>query len=427
MDTKRIYAEEWQTKRYKEYAEHNYYNITSPTIETVTNGIILPAQKYKNEDDLTCFKGGVVDENNRFCENSKHIHEFGTELGSLKSAYEFDKNKLEIRNEKVIYGGILYKHFGHFLIEGTSRLWCAVSSEEKLPVAFILEDNKTIAPQNLQFLEYLGITGDRLLLITKPTKFDEVVVPEQSGVIQGYYTDKFLLPFQAVTDKIQAKSEDRIYFSRRKFKGSIQLIGEEKLEKVFKDNGYKIIYPEKISLEEQVAYVKGAKEIACVMGTAAHLALFANRGIKSIILERTEHINREQLLINQAKELNWFSVSANMNYLPVGHEFSPILMGITENFAEFLTNHNYKFDIKQVNKISDRNIRKFNQAWFSRFSSKKHNPLIWGIEDIYAKRVGKYCTTAFLSLRQRVFLKRTEGAYRVYTILGFTFKVRRRK
>ena len=154
---------------------------------------------------------------------------------------------------------------------------------------------------------------------------------------------------------------------------------------------------------------------------------FAKEGTKNIVLERTEHINKEQILINQARKLDWRSVSANMNYLPVGHEFSPILLGVTDSVAAFFKDGQMRFDSRDVNRISDGAVRHFCRAFFARYSSGKYNPQIEGLSAVYAKRTALFCKTAFLSLRQRLFMKRSDGLFRIYTIFGFSFKVRRRK
>lgn len=162
------------------------------------------------------------------------------------------------------------------------------------------------------------------------------------------------------------------------------------------------------------------------MGTATHLSLFANKNTKNIVLERSEVIVYEQILINQAVGLDWYSVSASQNYLPVGHEFSPLLIGITDHVAEFFKNNGFAFDQKDINKIPDKAIRQFNRSWFSRYSANKYNRQIVGLDPIYADRIKSCCQTAFLSFRQRLFMKRTDGIFRIYTIFGFSFKVRRK-
>lgn len=426
-EVSRIYTDTSLFSQYQAASEVDYYRSGRSDVSAVENAVVLPCVKRRDANGKSVFVGGVIDAKGKFFTPSAHIHSLDDETGSLKQGYEFDCSSVVEDGRTVIWGGVLFDHFGHFLCESLNRLWYAAQyPEKKYPVVFICEKTRKISSSVRSLLELLGISDDRLILIDRPTRFARIIVPEQSSVLTGFYTKEFVLPFQKMATGIEAKPFEKVYFSRRKFKGGIKIFGEDKLERVFKANGYKVVYPERLSLKEQIAYVKGAKEMACVMGSAAHLSLFAAPETKLIVLERTEHINKEQILINQAMELDWYSVGANMNYLPVGHEFSPILMGITDQAAAFFTDHGFKFNPKDVNRISDRYVRRFNQSWLSRYSSYKHNSQLEQIPPVYVHRLRLYCQTAFLSLRQRLFMKRTEGDRRVWSILGFSFKTKRR-
>lgn len=58
--------------------------------------------------------------------------------------------------------------------------------------------------------------------------------------------------------------------------------GEELFEKNYERNGYKIIAPERCSLEEQVNLIRSSEDLVCISGTIAHNMLFAtgNQKIK---------------------------------------------------------------------------------------------------------------------------------------------------
>lgn len=424
---KRIYTYEELVERYETAFAKDYFKPISARADEIDNATVLPLKKCLNETGNSYFQGGVVDENGVFFEPSAHIHVLENEIGSLKSAYVFDEKNVLFCNETVIYGGVLFDHFGHFLVESVSRLWYAVKNRDlPFPIVFIKEMSRDLSPQITDFFKLLGIEKERLVFIDQSTRFSKVIVPCQSGVFSGYYSDFFMLPYQAVADAVEAKPYDKVYLSRRKFKSGITIVGEDKLEKAFKANGFKVVYPERLSLREQIAYVKGAKEVACVMGTAAHLCLFAAEKTKMIVLERTEHINTEQILIQQAAKSDWYSLCANLNYLPVGHEFSPLLLGLTDCVAEFFKDRAFIFNEKDVNRVSNGAVKKFNRAFFARYSSNKYNGTLTGMDPVYVRRIKTCCSTAFLSLRQKLFMKRSDGLFRLYTVFGFSFKIKRR-
>ena len=425
---KRIYTDDLLKDQKAAVYCQNYFRSTESRTNEIADGIVLPLKMYLNERGESVFKGGIVHRDGTFFSPSAHIHKLDTAIGSLTEGYVVDEKDVSFNDGTVIYGGILFDHFGHFLTESVSRLWYICEhTAENIRIAFLPLKNQKPSPQIYEFFELLGIKREQIILIDRPTRFPKIVVPDTTSVFCGYYTDKFMMPYRTVSERVEPKNEEKIYLSRRKFKGGITIYGEDRLEDAFKKNGFKVLYPERLSLKEQIAYVKGAREIACVMGTAAHLCLFAKEHTKMIVLERTEHINEEQILIQQAARSDWYTISANMNYLPVDNEFSPILMGITDSLAAFFKDGGYNFDSKTVNRIADKYVRRFGQMWFSRYSALKYNNRISAALPAYSERIRLYCQTAFLSLRQRLFMKRTEGEYRVWSVLGFSFKTKRNK
>ena len=95
----------------------------------------------------------------------------------------------------------------------------------------------------------------------------------------------------------------KIYLSRqhlKKAKG--EEIGELLLEKQFIKNGYVVMYPEELSLDEQIAVFNRAQSIACVNGTIPLNIIFSSSKIKLIVLNKTSirHTN----LVNICRELN---------------------------------------------------------------------------------------------------------------------------
>ena len=423
---RRIYTDPEIYQRYERAFSRDYFKSIAEKTDKVENAVVLPLKKRLDKEGKGFFLGGITDEKGKFFEPSAHIHDFKTETGSLKKGYPFDPNTVFCDPGTVIYGGILFDHFGHFLTESVNRLWFVVKNRNlSYPIVFIKEKNREVSSQIIEFFKLIGVEKERLLFIDVPTKFSKIIVPCQSSVFANYYSELFLVPYQVAAAGIKAKSYERIYLSRRKFRTGITIIGEEKLEKAFKANGFKVIYPERLGLSEQIAYIKGAKEMASVMGTATHLSLFADKGTKNIVLERSENIVDEQILINQAAGLDGYSISVCQNFLPVGHEFSPLLLGITDHLGEFFNDRGFSFNQKDLNRVSDRAVQKFNHAFFARYSSNKYNGALTGIDPVYVRRIKKYCSTAFLTLRQRLFMKRSDGMFRIYTLFGFSFKVRR--
>ena len=77
------------------------------------NATVLPLRR-RADFGLLFGKGGVVDENGQYVPMSAIP-------GRVEGSYAVENP--EFRDEKVVYCGYLVNHWGHFLIEGVTRLW----------------------------------------------------------------------------------------------------------------------------------------------------------------------------------------------------------------------------------------------------------------------------------------------------------------
>lgn len=355
--------------KYCDEASHDYFKDKKLSVTTEKNAVILPPVEITDEAGYTRYKGGVISSAGEFIENSAHYREkIGHYWGSVSEGYTPNPSDLIENTQDVIYGGFIHNHFGHFLLECTSRLWYICQNESALPLVFV--GAVPLKEYIYLFLNALGISNERILSIDKPTRFKTVIVPERSCVIRNYYTKEFILPFQKIN--VAPKHVDKIYLSREKYNKSPKIYGEKKISKVFKQNGYKIIYPEKLSLLEQIAYIKSAKSIAGIYGSATHLALFASENTELIIINRSDDINNNQTMINQAAKLSVCRVDGHNNFLPTSHVDGPFVMGITRQLLDFFIHKNFVLCSHEESAISFISFIRIIYNWFYIYLCHNH-------------------------------------------------------
>ena len=95
------------------------------------NATILPLQKFEN-DNLLFGRGGVVDKNGAYIDKS------GIQQRIFNS-YDF-KNSFFV-NQKVVYCGYFVHHWGHFLVEGVSRLWYFLKNDSTVDKYIFFDDS----------------------------------------------------------------------------------------------------------------------------------------------------------------------------------------------------------------------------------------------------------------------------------------------
>lgn len=364
---------------------------SEPEIWQGQNATILPLRRDPSFG-LLFGKGGVVDADGNYVSMSQ-IRD------RVQFAYPFENP--QYRDEKVVYCGYLVNHWGHFLIEGVTRLWYFMEKDPTIDrYVFFVDENeeREIRGNYREFLELLKI-WDKLEIINKPTTYREVIVPELGIFCREAYTTKLLSVFEEVARNVKVdpswETYDKIYYSRSQLQKGIPFeFGFDALDNFFEKNGYKILYPEKVPLGRMIHYIRNADVVASLSGSLPHNMLFARQGQKLEIIERLVISDDNQTDVNKMKELQVTYVDANIPVYTIDF-VGPFIMGYTDELKRFaqdrgysppdekyLTKQHYKrCFVKYYKAYQDLyNYRWFMQDWYGPFTES----LIEGFEAGYA-------------------------------------------
>ncbi|MCL1892061.1 MAG: glycosyltransferase family 61 protein [Alphaproteobacteria bacterium] len=262
-------------------------------------------------------------------------------------------------DEDVVLLGHAELHFGHFLADSLSRAWTAMDSKYKNKT-FAVAAHAPLAAFAAEFYKLMGIK--KLLVITKRTTFRNLIIPESSfDYIKNIANKKYADTFNKIGETVAPAGFDKIYLSRTKFYKN-PVIGEKRIERIFAQNGYEIIYPETLPLRQQIALVKGATHIAGVQGTALHLSLFARDGANLICLHRNNSILTMQILIDKLKNLKSAYIDCSIDpYSKRKNTCPACIIGITENLARFFDDNGFKW--KDDPASAQKEMREFEEIW----------------------------------------------------------------
>ena len=339
--------------------QKDYFRKTALSYQTLADAYALPP-KTVWQDGLRIRWGGIVDSNLQYIKDSGRFRneEHSLVKGVMLGAYEFKKDSCPTISEEVIYCGEYMDHWGHFLLESTTRLWYAVRNKKAhQKLIFVAPKGTKIKGNFKEFFKLLGVSLKDIILITRPTKLKSVIIPQCSSVLCTYYMKEFIEPFEAIRKTVKKEKAKRIYLSRRKCKIRF-IVGEDKLEKVFKKNGFTVIYPERLSLKKLISVISDAEYIAGLSGSALHNAVFCSNKPKLIILNRSAAFNDAQALINQAMNLDAIYADANLNYLPSDTLY---LIGVTKPFKEMC--QSLGFAIDRIPPLTPKEVKSFFNQW----------------------------------------------------------------
>ena len=331
----------------------NYRRENALEVLCVENGIILPQKEADKRvyPNTWMGLGGVLDATGNFIKMSgiKAIYADDFVFGG-----KYDYIELEECDETIIYMGAFQPQWGHFLIEYCTRLWYSVRNGNKYKIAycgFACEQGE-MPKSYIDFLRLLGIGKEMLVDIRKPTKYTKIIIPEQSFLRNQYYTEEYEFIIDTICKNLKVKNVipyDKIYFSRNlyiKNTNTTKELGEQEILDTFQKNGYKILAPETLSVEEQIFYVRNCKEFVAILGSTSDNAVFAGKKTKKIYLRKAFEAIPETFQIEQMTDAQ--SVTFIDCYykpykcFPKSYGGGPHFIGVTKELKLFFKKNNMK-------------------------------------------------------------------------------------
>ena len=228
-----------------------------------------------------------------------------------------DYQYIDYQDKDIIYLGCFYNCWGHFFTDGLAKAWYLLTDEYKqkykgkvkIAISFINNTLQSCPKPLLSLYQLLGVDEEDIIVITQPTRFRSMIVPDNSLFFHDgtrHFTKDYTATIDAITNAVPAnldKKFEKIYLSRTHFTKGNADFGERSLESVFKRFGYTIIHPQEYSVLEQIAIFKAAKSFVSTTGSLGHNSVFCNRNTEVILLRKCWATFDYQLVINEAKEL----------------------------------------------------------------------------------------------------------------------------
>ncbi|MCP9488907.1 MAG: glycosyltransferase family 61 protein [Solirubrobacteraceae bacterium MAG38_C4-C5] len=192
--------------------------------------------------------------------------------------------------------GAVYGHFGHFLLEGLSRLWLLSRLARTDPWFVVYEPE--LQPWQRSFLEAAGVPLERVLHVRTPTRFERLIVPARAYELHKASTPQQDLVWQRIGDFFDGGQRGRrVYLSRSRF-ASTRTTGESlSLDEVFASRGFEIVHPQELDVATQVATARGSAILAGAAGSAMYLAAFQAPKQRSLVLTHRSFAFRDDQLI----------------------------------------------------------------------------------------------------------------------------------
>lgn len=308
--------------------------------EIVKNGYALPPKRVP-KSRRWMGTGGIVNKDCEFVPLSAMDDADNRHMMGL--SYRFDKNNCPKLEGEYIYLGLFIKHWGHFIIDSATRLYCALDNPQaKCFFLLMLDQDVTLYPEQvLRAFALLGIR-DRIIIINKPTQIETIIIPEQSYIRQTYYSDQYIATFDSMSANIQPTrscAPDKVFFSRAKFNGLRRCeAGYEILDALFAAAAYTIVYPEFESLDNQIFYLNNCKSFAATAGSLIHNLMFARQAPHTAIVNKSSYINLNDMDTCKIKDVAPQYLDFYIAKYPTHNYWGPFFFFPNEIMQKYIVN-----------------------------------------------------------------------------------------
>ncbi|WP_282048080.1 FkbM family methyltransferase [Sulfitobacter mediterraneus] len=235
----------------------------------VPQAIVVPpaAQDFVQE-------AGVLHDDGRYCPTGA-LWRNGR---ALTVEPPMPKGDLPLRKGRWLWGGLLWMHFGHFLVESSSRLWALPELKGEIDGILYVpkrpRNGSEVADFQKVFIDLMGCDVP-VVCADKPEQVEQLVIPGQGfglgTMIEGTQNYQDAIQGHFAKD-IAPDGPEKLYISRSALpSGRGNLLGEKQLETNLAAEGYTIYHPEKHDLKSQIATYKAAHRVIAAEGSALHL------------------------------------------------------------------------------------------------------------------------------------------------------------
>lgn len=331
--------------REKSFKNISCKKILNDEVDIIDNAIVLPELNHNYQS------GGIVSNDGKFVEESCYEGDWIKRGGY----YSFDTNNINDEYEDIdaIYLGFFIHHWGHYLMDCLGRAWILLKEEIGKKKIIYLSDSK-IDGNYFELLRLLGVKDNQVLFIDRPTRFKSVIIPsigkdKYNNISQGF-CDLLLEIRNRAIAKEKSVPPDYVYLSRTKFNDAKNKeIGELYIQQQFEKNGFKVLYPEQLSVLQQITIFNRSKKVACVNGTIPLNCIFALYSNTEIIVINKTSLKHNNLLV--AQSLSHTKITyIDCYYEPIKNHpkhlgEGPFWIEFNKNIMKYFSDNNMKYDV----------------------------------------------------------------------------------
>ena len=175
-------------------------------------------------------------------------------------------------------------------------------------------------------------------LITKPVKFRNIILPDDSFFYdedtgQRYFSNEYLETIEQIRNfalKNKTPVDNKklfLYYGRNS-------LNEQRLAKYFQEKGYAVILPENIPLAAQLNLYINCESFASTIGSCSHNMIFTPTNSEVILIPRGYFANGYQETFDQLHERKIFYIDSTLSVFAPNH-VGPYFFILSKQLKEY--------------------------------------------------------------------------------------------
>ena len=238
----------------------------------------------------------------------------------------------EAPDECYFFIGPMHLHYGHFLLASMCRMWAWSRTEFPGMKLLVHGDPRAAfdrAPYIATLLGALGVGLDDLVAFAEPTRIRRVIVASPCFEETNFAHAAFArmareIGCSLLAGTVAAPDDTPIYLARWQLpRGVHRVVNEEAFVSVLADAGVEVVFPERLSLRQQVRLMADRRHIVGQGGSAFHTAAFVGEPRRCLMLQNGPTLLSNQPLIDRicGHEALYLYSPGGMEPLPATAEF----------------------------------------------------------------------------------------------------------
>ncbi len=302
--------------------------LDSPGINSYDECIFRPMSKklFLDRDD----SWGLYSADGRIISEAAYRRGASNELIGQRELYVDNSDAVE-SDETCIYFGPIIPHYGHFLVTSLARLW-ALSGELKKGRKLLAHSDHTpedyfANPYMGPLLRAAGLSIEDFISPIAVTRFKNVLVPSPAFVEQRWASSSYVGPVheigRALLGGVIPEKTDRFaYLSKSRLpKGSVSKItNEDVFEKSLICSDFDIIYPEELTLAQQISIFYKYKVVVGFVGSAFHTQILCENPSEIYGLSIEPYVNSNLVLLDRLNSVRGAYLDSTQHLIAVQEE-----------------------------------------------------------------------------------------------------------